>query len=89
MSKSTMKPTVSLSGGTPAKPAAECCLHHRLLTVKEIKQRNCLGKQCWHLCKNEDHAYWKQRELTKQKRKNRKAELESRFEMYTHKGVVE
>lgn len=24
-----------------------------------------LGKQCWHLQKNEQHEYWKQRELAK------------------------
>lgn len=52
--------------------AAYCRLHHCSLTVKQIKCKNCLGKQCWHLFKNEEHQYWRQRELIKQKRKNKK-----------------
>ena len=52
--------------------AAYCRLHHRNMTVKQMKCKNCLGKECWHLVKNEEHQYWRQRELTKQKRKNRK-----------------
>ena len=35
------------------------------LTVKEMKRKGCLGKQCRHLQKNEQHEYWKQRELAK------------------------
>jgi hypothetical protein len=46
------------------------------MTVKQMKCKNCLGKQCWYLQKNEDHPYWKQREATKQKRKNRKKAIE-------------
>ena len=42
------------------------------MTAKQMKAKGCLQKQCWHLVKNEDHQYWKQREATKQKRKNRK-----------------
>ena len=49
------------------------CKHHGChLTVKQLRQHNCLGKECWHLEKNENHQYWRQRELTKQKRKARK-----------------
>ena len=51
---------------------AYCKLHHCSMTVKQMKAKNCLQKQCWHLVKNEEHAYWRQRETTKQKRKNRK-----------------
>lgn len=53
--------------------AAYCKLHGCNLTVKQIKSRECLKKQCWHLDKNENHAWWKQREITKQKRKQKKA----------------
>jgi len=42
------------------------------MTVKQMKAKNCLQKQCWHLAKNEEHPYWRQRDNTKQKRKNRK-----------------
>jgi hypothetical protein len=37
-----------------------------------MKAKGCLQKQCWYLVKNEQHKYWRQRELTKEKRKARK-----------------
>ena len=52
--------------------AAYCKLHHCGLTVKQIKSRQCLCKQCWHLQKNENHTWWKQREILKQKKKLKK-----------------
>lgn len=52
--------------------AAYCRLHHCSITVKQMKCKNCLQKECRHLVKNENHQYWRQRELAKQKRKNRK-----------------
>lgn len=55
----------TIFGGRPNNPAAYCNLHCGALTVKEIKRKGCLGKQCWHLLKNEQHEYWKQRELAK------------------------
>jgi hypothetical protein len=42
------------------------------MTVKQMKAKGCLQKQCWHLIKNENHQYWKQREAVKQKRKDRR-----------------
>ena len=45
------------------------------MTVKQMKQKECLQKQCWHLVKNEEHQYWRQREVMKQKRKARKARI--------------
>ena len=51
---------------------AYCKLHHCSMTVKQMKAKGCLQKQCWHLIKNEEHQYWKQREATKQKRRERK-----------------
>lgn len=52
--------------------AGYCKRHHCNMTVKQIKCKNCLDKQCWHLEKNEEHNWWKQREIIKQKRKDRK-----------------
>ena len=52
--------------------AAYCRLHHKNMTVKQMKCKNCLQKECWHLAKNEEHQYWRQRELIKQKKKNKK-----------------
>jgi hypothetical protein len=52
--------------------AGYCKLHRCGMTVKQIKGRECLKKQCWHLEKNESHQWWRQRDLTKQKREARK-----------------
>lgn len=52
--------------------AGYCKLHHCSMTVKQMRGKECLAKQCWHLVKNEEHQYWRQRELKKQKRKARK-----------------
>lgn len=54
---------------------AYCKLHHCSMTVKQMKAKECLQKQCWHLQKNEDHQYWRQRESMKQKRKDRKERI--------------
>ena len=55
----------TIFGSRPKKPVAYCALHCGALTVKEMKRKGCLGKQCWHLQKNEQHEYWRQRELAK------------------------
>lgn len=53
--------------------ACAFCAHHLYyLTVKQVKQHNCLGKQCWYLKKNENHDWWRQREVIKRKRKEKK-----------------
>ena len=49
------------------------CKHHGCgMTTKQMKCKNCLGKNCWYLQKNELHPYWKQREVIKQKRREKK-----------------
>ena len=45
-----------------------CKHHHCYVTVTQIKQKECLKKQCYALERYE-HEYWRQRELTKNKRK--------------------
>ena len=52
-----------------------CKRHHKHLTVKMLKQHDCLNKQCHHLVKNEKHQWWEQREIIKQKRKERKMQF--------------
>lgn len=59
-----------------------CKHHHAFMTVKQMKCKNCLGKQCRHLVKNEDHQYWRQREFTKQKRKLRKQAINDLMASY-------
>lgn len=49
-----------------------CKKHRKYLTVKMLKQHECLCKQCYHLIRNENHAWWKQREIQKNKRMERK-----------------
>lgn len=53
-------------------PCAYCKSKDCSLTVKQVKAKKCLQKQCWHLVKYEDHEWWKQRELMKQKKKEKK-----------------
>jgi hypothetical protein len=53
------------------------------MTVKQMKAKECLRKQCWHLVKNESHQYWKQREKVKQKRKDRKQAIDSYVHIVT------
>lgn len=58
---------------TQSDNIAGYCRHHRCsMTPKQIKGKNCLGKQCYYLIKNEEHDWWRQREAVKQKRKERK-----------------
>lgn len=54
---------------------AYCKLHNCGVTVKQMKNKQCLQKQCYHLHKNEDHQIWKQREHTKALRKARRTSL--------------
>jgi len=62
--------------GTCSNNVAAYCRYHRCgITVKQMRCKNCLQKECRHLVKNEKHQYWRQRELTKQKRKDRKQML--------------
>lgn len=63
----------SLNNAYARSPCAYCKLHNCSLTVKQVRQKNCLGKGCWHL-KKYDHAWWKQREALKQKKKQNKKE---------------
>lgn len=58
---------------------AVCKLHDTGVTVKQMRQKQCLSKQCRHLQKVETHEYWSQRERTKAKRKNRKIEIDKKI----------
>ena len=55
--------------------AGYCKKHHVGLTVKQIRTKECLSKNCWHLQRNEDHEWWAQRDRTKAKRKIRKERI--------------
>ena len=47
-----------------------CHRHHCYVTSTQLKQKECLKKQCHHLEKYE-HEYWRQRELQKARKKKR------------------
>ena len=47
------------------------------MTVKQIRGKECLAKNCWYLQKNEEHEWWAQRKRAKAKRKNRRANIKN------------
>ena len=51
--------------------------HPYAMTVAQMRCKNCLGKQCEHLKRNENHQFWKQKQAQKQKRKDRKERLDN------------
>jgi hypothetical protein len=61
-----------------------CQHHHSYLTVKQMRCKNCLQKECRHLVKNENHQYWRQREFIKQKRKDRKEAMNKFFQVHNY-----
>lgn len=50
------------------------------MTVKQMKCKNCCGKQCKHFVKNEEHDYWRQKEQKKQRRKEKKQAINTYIE---------
>lgn len=48
-----------------------CGRHHCYLSATQLRQKECLKKQCIHLERYE-HEFWRQRELTKVRRHQRK-----------------
>ena len=60
---------------------AYCKLHKCSMTVKQMKRKECLKKQCWHLEKNEEHDYWRHKARMKEIRKERKQAIEFKLEI--------
>lgn len=65
----------TLGNGESTRCVGNCSLHKCGLTVKQLKQRECLQKQCKHFNKHKGHPYWKQRSVISQRRKARKQQL--------------
>ena len=63
--------------------AAFCLKHHAGITVKQMRRKNRLGKQCHAFVRCEDHAFWvqrqKMRQLRDQHRRERKQALYGDF----------
>lgn len=51
-----------------------CQRHHCYLSSTQLKRKECLKKQCSHLEKQE-HEFWRQREIAKERRQLRKAAM--------------
>ena len=49
-----------------------CRAHKGRLSVKNIRQHGCLGKQCPFLQKYDEHPYWAEREKIKELKKAKK-----------------
>lgn len=62
----------SIFGHLINNPAAYCKHHRGYLSVKQIKNKQCLGKCCRHFRKIEDHEWWTQRENIKKMKQQRK-----------------
>jgi hypothetical protein len=74
---------------TESKNVAAYCKYHKCgMTVKQMKCKNCLGKQCYYLVKNEQHDYWRQRSVIKQKRIERKNEINMYIESILNNKTV-
>ena len=58
-----------LYGGESNNVCAYCKRKGCYMTVKQMKKKECLKKECYHLDKNKEHEWWKQRDLLKQKKK--------------------
>lgn len=52
-------------------PAGYCKLHKSTMSVKQIKNRQCLRKQCRHLRKIKTHSWWEQRKQISYKKHNK------------------
>ena len=61
------------------KPCGMCThgSHKGYLSVKALKEHECLRKQCPYLKKFENHDYWKQREVIKARKKAKKEGTET------------
>lgn len=58
--------------GGSKNPVGWCCLHRFTLSVRQMKRKRCLIKDCRHFRKKKDHDYWKAKERSKQARKEKK-----------------
>lgn len=54
-----------------SKCVGYCWYHKKWVTVQQLKQKECLRKQCNRFEKKE-HPYWEEREKKKQMKKERK-----------------
>lgn len=64
----------TLYGSRSENTCAYCGVHKKALTVKQMRGKQCLAKQCSALIKC-DHPFWEERGGRKEMRKRRKERL--------------
>ena len=60
------------SHANPSKICAYCQKHKVGMTARQIRKKQCLVKQCYHLQRYDDHSYWRMREVRKARREIRR-----------------
>ena len=66
-----------LDGQWVRTPAAYCALHKCVLSVKQIRMKECIPKKCWHMRRLE-HPYWKTRQDRRRIRNERRERMKGR-----------
>ncbi|MCQ2576694.1 MAG: hypothetical protein MJ162_08100, partial [Treponema sp.] len=64
-----------------------CSFHNAYLTTKQLKTKNCLGKNCNALIRQNGHPFWIERSLHKVNRKSRKEEVTAKLNSVRTKTV--
>lgn len=64
-----------------------CTFHQAYLTAKQLRTKNCLGKQCDALVRQTSHPFWIERELQKLDKKLKKQEAAARLNNISGKSV--
>lgn len=64
-----------------------CTFHQAYLTAKQLRTKNCLGKQCDALVRQTSHPFWIERELQKLDKKLKKQEVAARLNNISGKSV--
>lgn len=62
-----------------------CNFHKAYLTAKQLKTKNCLGKQCNALIRQNSHPFWLERSLHKLDKRHRKEEAAARLNSFETK----
>ena len=71
-------------------PCGYCKKKEVSITVPQLRKKECLKKQCWHLVKYNDHPYWTQREAERRKKKENKKKRDEKIKALTiHNYSVE
>lgn len=65
----------TLYGGVSQNCCGYCRLHGCGVTVKQLRKKECLQKQCFHLRRYAEHDFWRERERVHQLRLARRARL--------------